>query len=69
MASSCSPSVAAIEIRTDTWDTGFVLSVDALSFRKEAEVCAVSCPAARVASAREVSRLVEKVGCAVKTMP
>jgi hypothetical protein len=27
--------VTAIEIRTDTWDAGFVLSVDALSFKKQ----------------------------------
>lgn len=36
--------IAAVEIRTDTWDAGFVLSVDALSFRKKEEVCEVSCP-------------------------
>ncbi|WP_437476099.1 calcium-binding EGF-like domain-containing protein [Sorangium sp. So ce1014] len=36
--------VSAIEIRTDTWDAGFSLSVDALSFKQEGESCAVSCP-------------------------
>lgn len=37
--------VAAIEIRTDTWDAGFTLAVDALSFKKAGEVCEVTCPA------------------------
>lgn len=37
--------IAAVEIRTDTWDSGFVFSADVLSFRRAGEVCKITCPA------------------------
>lgn len=37
-------ALTLVEIHADTWDAGFTLDVDALSFEKAATVCALQCP-------------------------